>query len=459
MSISFSGLASGLDTASLIESLMAQERQPIDRLENVKTYENARLSAYSTFNSGLSSLLINVETLDTQSELLSKSGTVTGEQLVSATTTSDATSGTYQIKSYTMASIEKNVSQGYASKTESLFGTGTLTLTVGTTDPTSYDITIDDTNNSLTGIAEAINTSESGISATIINDGTGTPYRLILTGESAGDPAVVGFSVDTSALTGGTYDVPVFTETQSASQAHIQVDGIDLYSDSNSFSDAIAGVTLTLDKADLGETTANLTISDDTSNLKTKMQTFITSYNTVVSFVTSQSASDTQSAGLMVGDSFLNSVKRRLQDLLTTRITVDGSFHSLAELGLETQRDSTLVLDSTTFDSAVASDIAGVSKLLAGDGTTDGIATRFNDYLTTITDSTDGLLAGRKASINRNLERIDDQIAQMERRLEVRQQTMTDQFTAMEKMVSTLNSQSDYLTQQLDLLSNLWSKK
>lgn len=459
MAISFSGLASGMDTSSLIDSLMAVERQPIDRLNTEKSYQNAKLDGYNTFNSGLTDLLSKIKNLDTAEELSPKTGTVTGEALVSASTTSSALGGTYQIKSYSMAAVEKDVSQGYASRSDPSFGTGTLTLTIGTTSPQSFDITIDSSNNSLEGIAEAINAAATGVKATIINDGTGTPYRLALTGEKAGDPSEVGFTLDASGLSGGSYANPAFIETQPASQAHIQVDGIDLYSNSNTFSDGIPGVSLTLEKADAGATTADLTISDDTGTLQKNLQAFVTSYNTVVSFVTSQSANDTKGAGLLVGDPFLNSVKRKLQDLITTQFKGNGSYQTLSELGLETQKDGTLVLNSSTFDAAASADFTGVSNLLAGDGQTSGVAASFEDYLNSVTDPIDGLVVGRQESVKSNLSRIDDRIAQIERRLELRQKTLTDQFTAMEKLVSTMNSQSDYLTQQMTMLSNIWSNK
>ncbi|PNU21166.1 hypothetical protein C2E25_03785 [Geothermobacter hydrogeniphilus] len=460
MTINFNGLATGIDTTTLIEGIMAADRKPIDRLKSDKEYQSARLDAYGVLSGSLDKLLTDVKALNSSDNLLAKKASFTGESLVTATTTTkDAIEGSYQIRSYSFAQVEKDVSQGYADKTATSFGTGTLVITTGTTMPVSHNITIDSSNNSLEGIVKAINDAGIGVKAAIINDGTSTPYRLVVSGTKAGAPADVGFTIDVSGLTGGSYANPIFTETQQASQAHISVDGVDLYSNSNVFTDAIPGTTLTLDKADNGATVSTMTIIQDKDVVKGKIQNFVNSYNQIMTFVSSQSAKDGKTAGLLAGDSGMNTIKRHLQNILTNMVDTGGNFKSLAELGLETQRDGTLVLNNGTLDNALATDLNGVVSLLSGNGTKDGISGQFESYLKAMTDSREGFLASRENSINRIMERIDNRITQMQARLDQREKTLQQQFSAMEELVSGLNAQGDYLTQQMSMLANIWSSK
>ncbi|MEZ4598765.1 MAG: flagellar filament capping protein FliD [Syntrophotaleaceae bacterium] len=452
MAISFGGLATGLDTTSLIKQLMEAERRPLSRLETDKAFFSARLSALAKFEDKLDGFLSKIEDLDSVTELQAKKATLSSEDFFAATADSDALPGSYQVEVVDLAQVQKSVSQGVSSKTANSFGTGSLTLTVGSEAPVS--ITIDAESNSLEGIMTAINEADAGVTAAIINDGTASPYRLVVTGNDI----ATGFSLDFSALAGGVegYEPPALATTQNAQQAHIRVDGIDIYSDSNTLSEAIPGVSLDLSKAEEG-TLTNLTVKLDEDSIKGLIKDFVSGYNDVVSFVTSQSKSEGGSAGILVGDSGLNNIKRRLQSLLTTQ--AGGSITSLSQLGLETQKDGTLQIDDATLSDAIKSNLSGVTELLVGNESVDGIATRFKNYLEDITDNTDGFYAGRKESIERNVKRIEKGIERMEMRLEKREQNLYDQFNALEQLISGMNSTSSYLSAQLESLENLWSYK
>jgi len=535
MSISFGGLATGLDTTSLVEQLMAAERQPITRLENDKTYFNARSAALSQFEGMLEGFLSKIDKLDSEESLQAKKATLGSEDFFSVTAESDAAAGNYQVEVVDLAQVQKSVSLGVADKAAQNFGLGSLTLTVGESDPVA--ITIDADNNSLEGIMAAINEADAGVTASIINDGTDNPYRLVLTGEDIatgftlgtdlptfnGDVAgltvggyadqaaklfgggaislstghhitlssasnslddiraainaetattgvsatveddgnggfrlaLAGGTIDSTALTGGSgYEAPSLTTTQNAQQAHIRVDGIDIYSDSNTLDEAISGISLDLAKAETG-TVTSLNVKLDEDAIKNQIKSFVSSYNNVLSFVSSQSKTEEKGAGILVGDAGLNNIKRRLQSMLTTPI--DGSITSLSQLGMESQNDGTLVIDDATLTEAIQQDLAGVTKLLAGDDSTEGIATRFKNYLEDITDDTDGLFSGRRDSISSNVKRIEKSIERMEMRLEKREQTLYDQFNALEQLVSVMNAQSDYIGKQMTALENLWS--
>ncbi len=164
MSITFGGLATGLDTNAIVDQLMALERKPITRLETDKSWLQAREVAYTTFDGKLKGFLSSIEKLGSSDTLQQKSVSATSNDYFSVTAGVDALPGaSYQVEVVSLAQVEKNVSQGYVSKTAQSFGQGELTLTVG--DNTPVNITIDETNNSLEGMMTAINDADAGVNA------------------------------------------------------------------------------------------------------------------------------------------------------------------------------------------------------------------------------------------------------------------------------------------------------
>ncbi len=536
MGITFGGLATGLDTNAIVDQLMAIERQPITRLEEDKTWFSKRQMAYTTFDNKLRGFLSSIQKLGSSDDLLKKSVTATNTDNFSVSAAPDALPGTsYQIEVVSLAQVQKDVSLGYVDKTAKSFSTGELSLTVGGNAP--VNIIIDETNNSLEGMAQAINDADAGVNASIINDGTDSPYRLVLTGKDVAtnfsmtsnsatfngdisarlqaggfaDPAAAvfgsgtldlstgdqitlgnttnsltdmmdainaetgttgvtasivadgdnfvlslsaGATITSSALAGGSYDPFSLTTTQAATKAHVRVDTIDIYADSNTLDEAIPGLTLDLLQAEVGATTV-VSVGIDEGAIKSQIQSFVKGYNEVASFINSQSTINGSAGGVLNGDSGINVVKRRLQNLLTTTINNSGNLSALSQLGLKTQKDGTLELDDAILTDAIQNNLTDVEKLLVGENGVEGVAVKFQNYLESITDSIDGVLAGTKKSTTSNIKRIDNRIDQIEMRLTQREETMRRQYTALENLISGMNSQSNFLTQQMDLLNNM----
>lgn len=449
MAISFGGLATGLDTNNIIKQLMNAERAPLVRLEADKTWMNNRLSAFTELDARLKSFSSAITNLGDKDQLQQRSVTTSSSDYFTATVSQTAALNTsYQVDVVALAQVEKDYSDtGYASKTDQTFGAGTITINVNGTDQT-VNIT-SGVNNSLDGIMQAINDAGIGVSASIINDGDPTnPYRLTITGDNVGEALTI---------TDDTVGLGTFTESQTASQAHILLDGLDIYSSSNTITEAIPGVTLNLVKADATVSTT-VSVALDNSSIKGKINAFATGYNDVISFISSQSTIGDTAGGVLGGDSGINSMKRHLQDWLTTQFSNSGAFGSISELGLETQKDGTIKVNDTVLSAAIDTNIDSVVSLLTGPNGNDGIAATFQSYLDSQTSSTQGMLAGRKDNIDSGISRIDDRIAQMERRLAKREETMRKQFNAMEQLVSVMNAQSSFLTQQLSSLDNLWKR-
>ncbi len=442
MSIQIGGLATGLDTNELITELLRIERKPIERLEREQSYLKSRLDAFTKFDSKLQGLLEKAEGLASYDDIAANKAEAASEEYFSVSASASAEQGDYNINVVSLARREKEVSQGVADINAQEFGTGTLSLTVG---GQSVDITVDATNNSLGGIRDAINAAGAGVGASIINDGDpDNPYRLVLTADEAGTAVEA-----TASLSGGTYASPLFTQTQEGTQAHIKVDGIDIYRNSNSITEAIPGVTIDLLKPHAGAAeTTGVQVDLDVDAVEKKVKDFVTAYNDVVNFISDQSDSS------WGRDSGLYMPMRRLQSMIGSALGGDNSIQTLTQLGVSTQKDGTLKVDGAVLKDAISDDLDGVVGLFAGSAATEGLSAKLVDYLESVTDRSDGILASRKTATDSGLRRLDSQIERQEARLEQREETLRAQFTAMEQLVSSMNATSSYLSQlQLPILA------
>jgi len=492
MSITFSGLATGMDTDSIVSQLMELERAPITRIETKKAEATSRIEAYAQFKTTLDDLKTSVSAMTLTSQIKSNSVSLSTSAPFTATS-ANAGSGSYNISVKQLAQVQKTIigadaaNNGLASSTDALLGTGTFTLTklgadpLVTTDDVATTITIDSTNNSLVGMAAAINekSADTGIKATIINDGsTGSPYHLILTGTDSSTE----FSINSNLLAADGLTPVAFgtdatqTQPQDAQQAEVYIDGLKVVSNNNTITSAISGVTLNLNavsEADATKTppyaTSLLEIKPDTGTLKEKLTSFVTNYNKVMEWIlsgydefssttaTTDEDSETEEllGSVLRGDSTIQGVKRGLQNLLSSVVNTSGSLHVMSELGITTQLDGTLLQDNTKMDAALADNFDGVVGLLAGEGEVDGMMKKFNYYMLKVTSGTTGMYALKKSNHDLNIKRIDTQISNMEPRMVAREASLRAQYSTMETLVSGLNSQGSFLTQQMDLLSNM----
>lgn len=435
MAITLGGLATGMDTNALITELMKAQRQPIKRLENDRNFQKTRLTAFTEFDKKLKDLLSKAEAMETSPKFLVNKVTQSSQEFFTATASSNATKGAYNVEVVSLARQEKEVAAGVADGFTSAGGDliingKTVSIAVGST---------------LEQIRDAINTTaDIGASASIINDGsvnldgTTTPFRLVFTASQAG--------VNGVDITGNTTELN-FTP-QAGSLAQVKVDGVNIFRTSNTINDAVAGVTFDLVKANKDGETSSLKVDTDQSAVRQKITDFVKSYNDIVNFVNAQKDAS------WGRDSGLQSPKSRLQSLLTTAVGGSNSLQTLSGLGFATQKDGTLKTDDTKLSNALKDNLTGVTTLLTGGGGVEGITTKFKNYLLGITNSVDGLLSSRQKSTDAAVKRINDSIERMETRLEKREKTMRAQFNALESLVGGMNSQSAFLTQQI----NVWNK-
>lgn len=440
-SITFGGLASGLDTDSIVSALMNIEKKPLTRLENDKSYLNTKLKAFSDFNGKLEALEKAFKDFSTADKFRSYSATAASKEYFSVDANSSAKAGAYNIEVANLAQVQKTASVGYASTTTSAF-------TAGSIDINGTAITVE-TGDTLATIVDKINAANSGdtttgVSATLINDGTANGFRMVLTGKDASTiftATATGVAADNQALT--------FTNPQTARQAKVIIDGLPVVSNNNTLKGAIGGVDLTLLKKNVsGESTA-LSVDVDTEGVKTKLDAFVKAYNGIITFIADQKNTS------WANDSGMKAVKRQLQNMLVEPTGGTGKLQRLSEIGISTNKtDGTISLDSSKLSKLISSDFAGLEKLFLGESGTKGINDTFVTYLDKLTDSSQGLYASRKKSTESAVKGIERNIDNMQLRLDKREASMRAQFSALETLMSSLNSTGSYLTQQINSLNS-----
>jgi flagellar hook-associated protein 2 len=470
--ISFSGLATGMDTSAIVSQLMAVERAPETILTNQKTKMQSQADAYNQISSALTSLQTLMVGMNTPSTFASKTASVGDSSVAGATATGSALAGTHNLKVTSLAQSQTLVSEsstmgGYASDTDNNFGTGTITITDTTGGQSPFTINIDSTNNSLQGIASAINASGANVTASVINDGSGTPYRLTINGKDTNT-----YSVGAS-LTGGTYDTPTFDEKIAASNAVFQVDGIDMTRTSNTVTGAIPGVTLNL-QGQTGISGTTITIGNDNSAITSKINNFVTSYNSVMSLVNQYTSYDSQTnkAGVLLGDATVRTVLDSMQTTLTNQVAgLTGSYKTLADIGITSDKTTgQLSVNSSTLSDALSANFNDVVSLFTQnvgtyglDQNKYGIAEQFNQQIDFLTHyysgaSNSGIISTRIHGLNDSMTNIDNQIASMEVRLTSLEKSMTAQFNAMETLISNTTAWGNQLLAGLGINTTTTSK-
>jgi len=410
------GIGSGLDIASIVDKLVSVESAPLTNLQTREAAYQTKISAYGQVKSALGTFQSSVEKLVNPSAFASYAASIDDSSVASvsvdASNVSSLTTGNHTLSVTQLASSQRTASSGFGD-TSSAIGTGTITIDLGSWDSNystfspnaaagSKTITIDSSNNSLAGIRDAINGAGAGVTATIVNDGTGN--RLVVAGNSTG--AANGFRISTVDSDGNNLDAsglsqiafdpsasggtPQSQHLADAQNASFLLDGLTISKPTNQVTDAIGGLSINLKAVSTAPTA--FTISRDTSTAAANVQAFVSSYNTIVTGLSSLTSynSTTQTAGTLSGDSSIRLISNKLQSILATVLPGGGNIASINDIGLKFNEDGTLTVDSTKLSSALSTDPNAVSRLFAKTGTS-------ADALVAYSDSTSKTQAGSYA--------------------------------------------------------------
>ena len=454
MAISSSGVGSGLDVSSIVSQLMAIERQPVTRLQTRQTTYTNQISALGKIKSAIAALQTTASAMSTTDKLNSFKAMLADTTIGSATTTSSAVGGTYSLEVERLASTHKLIS---ATTVDPSTG-GTLSIEIGSTATGSFvpksgtsavSVTIN-AGATLASGASAINAADAGVSATIVNGASGA--QLVVTSKASGETNQIKISTSMSGLA---FDpiTPLaagnMAQKDPGQDAILKIDGITIANtSSNTVTDAITGVTLNLTKTNDDNPTL-LTISNDTSGLKTKAADFVKAYNDARAMMKDLTKYDStgKANGVLNGDSTITSALNQLRGALSNiPAGVHSSYEHLHQLGISSQSDGTLKLDSTVLQTAIDTNFSAVATSLAAYGSV-------FDTLTTGMNASEGLITSRTSGLSKTSTLIGSRIDDMNRLLTQVEARYRSQYTALDTLMGKLQTTSSYLSQQLASLN------
>jgi flagellar hook-associated protein 2 len=442
------GVGSGLDLTGLLDQLAKGEQQKLVPLAQQKVSYQAKLSAFGKLQGALSAFQVAALKLDNVDLFNSVKSSVSGEG-VAAAARAEAQPGSYQVEVTQLARAYSVATQGVADKTAEL-GAGTVTMTLANGE--SVSVTLEDGASSLEDLRDAINTANGGVNASIVNDGSGTPYRLVLSSSATGlEAAISDVDFGTVALT-----EDAGTEI-SALNAELTINNIAISSQGNRVEEAIEGVTL-----DLSATgTSTLKIDSDTDTMRDAVKSFVTAYNTLRSSITSLGKFDAESGakGDLLGDPALRSVQNSLRMTMSSGVA-EGELHLLSDVGITLQLDGSLKLDDAKLDKLLTTDRAALRDFFAGSKSDSegGLADSVDGLIKHLLGS-DGAVGGATKGLEDNIKRVDERADRMNLTIESTIERYRKQFAQLDSLVASMNAQSGYLTQQFDMMNAQLNQK
>ncbi|MBB3761462.1 MULTISPECIES: flagellar filament capping protein FliD [Xanthomonas] len=435
--ISTSG--SGLDIPTVVSTLVSRQKDPEQaRINKAGTAATTQLSAISQIKSSMTTLKSALDKVISSADTNAYKATVPTDAGFTATTTSSAAPGNYSVEVVSLASAQKLASGAFVA--DATVGSGTLTIGYG-----EKKITVDISGtDKLTDIAAAINKAAGGkgVTASVVtaNDGQHLVFNAVDTGTkgaltvSASDPSL-------SSLTYGPGVSGGLTQSVAATDALVRVDGFERTSSSNTVTDIVPGVVLNLTKAAEG-TKVTLGVAADTSGLKANLTAYAAAYNTANTLLAKSSAYDptTKTAAALTGDSLVRGLQQQL------RGQVSGNLTELKSLGLTIDKDGVMSFDGGKFDTAIAADGGAAAEVLGKDS-------KFGSAMTKLLDSNvnanNGTLTLRSDSLNKQIKGYEDDLDDLDARMTKLSDRYTAQFTAMETMISKLQSSTSSLSSLL----------
>ncbi|MBG6241875.1 MAG: flagellar filament capping protein FliD [Candidatus Symbiopectobacterium sp. Dall1.0] len=469
-SISFTGSTSGM--SKILSKLTTNEQTRLTPVKAQQTLYENRDKAFDTLKSALEKLNTAAEAL-TKASSINKTSVSSTNTAFTATTDSKATNGNYSVEVKTLATAQSLISGEFASNKAqqgSATENNTRTLTIsqpGQDKPLEIKLTDDQT--SLVGIRDAINKANGNVGASIIKVDDDT-YYLSITAKDTGTDAKMTISVtgddtlnsklnytsDTGAGSGA------MTQQTAAQNASIKLNGMTIERQSNTISDAIDGVTLTLKSQTATNSSETLSIASDIAPMKTAVQNYVDAYNalqttigTLTKYTEVDHGSDAQSTsnGVLLG----NSTVRGIQTSLKTQISSAQSgmdISTLHEMGVkQNPKTGMLEIDSGKLTTALTDNSSQVLDFFVGDGKTTGYATQVTNYLDNVLDSSKGAIQTAKDSIAATLKTIKKTYDRTQQSIEDTIEHYKAQFSELDKLVSKMSITSDYLTARLAALN------
>lgn len=445
------GVGSGVDVKQLVTDLSAASREPkIERVTLLAQQNQARISAVAKARSDLEGFADSLGQMVSDGTLRS-TPTVSDESVLSATARAglqaDSFSATVEV---TQLARAQTVYSGVVADRAAAIGTGTMTLNV---DGVDYPITLDATNNSLNGLADAVNASGSGVTASIIADEggnriifkgpTGEANAFTLAANAGADPGLSAFTYGS----GGS-----MTLGQTAANAQFTIDGVAFSRKTNIVDDVVPGMSLTLKKAAPGQP-VDIGASRPLDMIKQTVGDFVAVYNQLKNSLSSASSMSGSTTGL-------RELERSLSALVGQVLTSDPNINKLADIGISTTRDGLLSLDSAKLDTALATNAGAVEALFNPrrdathtEATDPGIAFTL-DAIRDKAVGTDGVIDRVSKSLEVKQDTLTEQLEKIEEREDAYKARLEKQFGGLDAKLAAFKATQSYLEQQIEMWNN-----
>lgn len=448
-SISSLGIGSGLDVAGIVTQLVSAERAPTQtRLDQREAQALSKLSALGAVKGAVGAFQSTLEPLLNLGTFQGRTARSENDEIFTASADSSAVPGRYGIEVVSLASSHKIRSVAYPAP-DTVVGSGTLTLTSGAE---TFTVDIASPNDTLVEVAGAINDSEfnTSVLATIVNGVDGAHLVLSSAAEGADNAIRVQASGDPG-LDALIYDpvggVTNMIEVVAAADATLNIDGLSVTASGNLITDAVEGISIDLIGAEAG-TVYDLTIGFDTEAARDQVRAFVDGYNELQASLSSQTSFDAENliAAPLFGES---AVRNLLYDLRTVAggiaTETASPYQALSEIGITTNLDGTLELDESRLGDVFAENFDDVGRLFSGEG---GFATLLDDMLGQFLEP-QSALATREGGLETLIEGIGEQREALDLRMASVEARLTAQFSALDSLISQLDSTSAFLGQQL----------
>ncbi|MDR2697014.1 MAG: flagellar filament capping protein FliD [Holophagales bacterium] len=444
MAMSFAGISTGIPTDQLIQSILQQEGAPINRLQARQTANNQKKTVLQSIRTALTGLATSISSLNSAS-LSARAVTSSDAASVSATA-KGAASGSYDISVSQLATKARlETGKSFGSPADDPVGSAGDVYTIVNKDGVKTEIALQDGKTSLADLNDAINaeSAESGVSSTIVQTTPGN-YRLVLsstdTGEGkngGGNIGIFGGASNALGVADNEDDASSYgVATTAAQNAKFTLNGVEIERSSNTITDAVDGVTLTLNKADSSKT-INLNVSLDKDSIVKAYQDVVSKFNSAYQAYKNASGK----GGIFAGDLSMQSIFSQLRSSLTGVIEEGGNIQgSSATLGLKTERDGTLSLDTKKLEEALKENPDLVGRIF------DKASSTTKTFVDSLTASTGGTITAFINGIDNTNSNLSKQIDTIQTRLDRRKELLTAQFARLESLVGQLQAAGQSLS-------------
>lgn len=456
-----SGLSSGLDTQGIIDKLVGIESAPLQTIQKQETGITVQLSTVAAISAAMSSLqstandlkkngVSAVAAVGTYSDF-----TVTGSPTLAAD---------YDVKVESLAHSAKARSTTTYADGNAIVTTSAKTLKLSV-DGQEYDIDVN-ANTKLADLVKQINAGTAAhkpgnntpvtlpFSASLVSDGSSSYITITNNnpGFVVGQPASSALQVVTQDDGNGNMipqDLGLGLSTPPgmvATNAVIDVDGLRIARRTNQLTDVIPGATLSL--RNNSNTDVDLSFQPDPTQAASRVQGLVNAYNKVAALVATQMDTDpsTPTAGTVLGSNFALNIQYKMQSFISQQVNPTGSVRSLHDLGVSLQKDGTLSFDSSVLNTALSTNPDAVNAVFATKTT--GLGDAINTWVNAQTDPFTGALTSRTTGLNATTKQLQAQTDAINNHITAYRTQLNIQFSALEKIMSGINSTAQFLDQQ-----------